>query len=269
MGEAFDDPEAMSPGEMGEAPSEPAPEGTGPTGEGAPEPAEAGLAEDEVRADPTSEPGAGEEAAAEPAPGEVEPQVEIHEPKLEPAEAEPVTPEESRVGRFLRRALRWLTAVVVIFGIGFGVAQFAQVQPLTRELGELRSQLETARNAADQLQQDLDELEGVQEENQSLRSLVQETEAHLALLSVLVDVTSAQLAIAQEDPTAAKAALADTGARLDELDQSLGADQVSGLRERLRLVLEGVDADSFAAQRDLEILANNVLGMERDLFGDG
>jgi hypothetical protein len=34
------------------------------------------------------------------------------------------------------------------------------------------------------------------------------------------------------------------------------------------LALEGVESDSFAAQRDLEILANNLLSFERSLFGE-
>jgi hypothetical protein len=34
------------------------------------------------------------------------------------------------------------------------------------------------------------------------------------------------------------------------------------------LVLDEVESDEFAARRDLEILANNLLSLERSLFGE-
>jgi hypothetical protein len=88
------------------------------------------------------------------------------------------------------------------------------------------------------------------------------------LLSVLVDVTTAQLAMAQDDPIAAKAALAGTDERLRTLDEELvGADTVEGLRNRLALVIEELDDNIFAAQKDLQILSNNLISLERSLFG--
>jgi hypothetical protein len=90
-------------------------------------------------------------------------------------------------------------------------------------------------------------------------------------LNVLVDVTTAQLALAQDDDIAARAALTGTAARLTALESTLdGADAiaVAEMGERLQLVLEEVETDSFAARRDLEILANNLLALERVLFGE-
>jgi hypothetical protein len=82
-------------------------------------------------------------------------------------------------------------------------------------------------------------------------------------------VTSAQLALAQEDEIAAKAALAGTRVSLLELEEKLSAadaETVRGLIERLELVQGEVESDEFAASRDLEILANNLLTLERSLY---
>jgi DnaJ-domain-containing protein 1 len=184
------------------------------------------------------------------------------------AEPEGAVPAESRLGRFFRRALRWLTGFVVVFGLGFGATWFARVQPLTQELEELGTEADNAGEARDRLQREVEVLEGVREENQTLETALRETQGRLDLLNVLVDVTRAQLAIAEDDPTAAKAELIDTDARLAELGMKVGDDQVAALRERLELVREEVDADVFAAQRDLEVLANLLVSLERELFGD-
>jgi hypothetical protein len=48
----------------------------------------------------------------------------------------------------------------------------------------------------------------------------------------------------------------------------VNAETVEGFRTRLALVLEEVDDNAFAAQRDLQILASNLLSLERSLFGE-
>jgi hypothetical protein len=177
---------------------------------------------------------------------------------------------ESRFGRFLRRTLRWATATVVVFGLGVAATWFNQVRPRINQVQLLEQGLATVEVQRDQLQTAVDELQGVQAENEVLQAELQETEGRLALLRVLVDVTSAQLGIAQEDPIAAKAALENTAAALVDLGAKLGPGQAStmaALQDRLTLVQADLEADIFAAQRDLEILANSLLEVERDQFG--
>jgi hypothetical protein len=177
---------------------------------------------------------------------------------------------ESRFGRFLRRTLRWATATVVVFGLGVAATWFNQVRPRINQVQLLEQGLATVEVQRDQLQTAVDELQGVQAENEVLQAELQETEGRLALLRVLVDVTSAQLGIAQEDPIAAKAALENTAAALVDLGAKLGPGQAStmaALQDRLTLVQAELEADIFAAQRDLEILANSLLEVERDQFG--
>jgi multidrug efflux pump subunit AcrA (membrane-fusion protein) len=64
--------------------------------------------------------------------------------------------------------------------------------------------------------------------------------------------------------------LENTAAALVDLGAKLGPGQAStmaALQDRLTLVQAELEADIFAAQRDLEILANSLLEVERDQFG--
>lgn len=183
-------------------------------------------------------------------------------PSMEPEPSEP-----SRASTVARRALRWVTAVVVIFGLGFGATWLVRVRPLMSEVDDLEQRAGQAETAQAELQGRVDELEGVEQRNQELEAELLEARGHLDLLAVLVDVTSAQLAIAEEDTAAARLALEDTETKLDALADKQGEQIVAPLRERLALVLEGLTGDVFAAQRDLEVLSNTLVAMERDLFG--
>ena len=175
---------------------------------------------------------------------------------------------DSRVGGFLKRALRWLVIFLVVFTLGIVAMQFVRVRPLTDERDSLSQSLAEAQAAQQDLQAEIDRLEGVEQENQALTETLQQTEVKLALLNILVDVTRAQLALAQEDPLRVAAALQGTGEKLATLRNLMGDSDLEGIRERLVLVLSEVDGDPFAAERDLEILANTLLEIERDLSGE-
>ena len=183
---------------------------------------------------------------------------------------EPDTPEtkdESRVGRFLKRVFRWAVLLLVVFTMGVVAMQFVQVRPLRAERNSLDQSLAEAETTQQDLQAEIDRLEGVEAENRVLAETLNQAEARLVLLNVLVDVTRAQLALAQDDPVRVAAALQGTGEKLRSLRDLLGpsaASELEGLRERLVLVLSEVDGDPFAAERDLEILANTLLEIERE-----
>ena len=185
------------------------------------------------------------------------------------SQTEPPKP-ESRFSVYLRRALRWATAVVVVFGLGVAATWFNQVRPRIAQQEVLEQGLAAVEVQRDELQAQVDELSGVRDENEMLQAELQLAKGRLALLRVLVDVTTAQLGIAQDDPLAAKAALENTAAALVDLGEQLGpgeASTVADLQDRLALVQDELEADVFAAQRDLEILANSLLEIERDQFG--
>ena len=187
------------------------------------------------------------------------------------AEAKPSPSQQagSRTGRFLRRALRWVTALIVIFGLGVAAMWFFRVRLLEEELGKLEQSVSDLGAARDELQARVDELDSVEAHNELLAGALRKTEIRVALLDVLVDISRAQLAIEQDEPLAVLAALEDTDQLLIGLGILLEPDrgsEIQSLQERLVLVIYEVEDDRFAAQRDLEILANLLLAMETELF---
>ena len=180
---------------------------------------------------------------------------------------EVMPPPPSKISRFLKRALRWVTGIVVVFTLGVVATWAAKVSPLTKDVNSLQQDLGSIQAQLEAAQGEVESLQPLQGENASLKAEIAKSAQRMDLLSVLVDVTTAQLAMAQEDPIAAKAALAGTDERLMTLDEELvGADTVEGLRNRLALVIEELDDNIFAAQRDLQILSNNLISLERSLF---
>jgi len=196
-----------------------------------------------------------------------EPEQQVEDvPSLDLAEEEPTKPP-----RRLRKILLWAVGLVVLFTAGVVLSWFIQVRPQAVRIENLETQVLEAQNQVDLLDQEVQELRPLSDQNAQLMEELESTRVHLDLLSVLVDVTTAQLALAQEDDIAARAALTGTDASLDSLEIILeGADaqEVRDMSDRLDLVLEEVKSDPFAARRDLEVLANNLLALERVLFGE-
>ena len=212
-------------------------------------------------ADETIEPESPAGGAAEPQRGAEM----VDSPNEEP---KPPAPKDSRAGGFLKRAFRWVVIFLVVFTLGIVAMLFVRVGPLTDERDSLSHSLAEAQAANQDLQTEIDRLEGVEQENRALSEALQRTEVKLALLNILVDVTRAQLALAQEDPLRVAAALEGTGEKLAILRDLMQDSDLEGIRERLVLVLAEADGDPFAAERDLEILANSLLAIERELSGE-
>ncbi len=214
------------------------------------------------------------ESAIETPPVEPEieaPRVEPELPGEEPPEVLPAVepPPPSRFRLFFNRALRWVTGFMVVFVLGVVAMWVIRVRPVQGELQSRQAEIEALQDQIATFEEQVQSLLPLEEENTSLQAELAKTEQQMAIRGVLVDVTSAQLAMAQEDPVAAKAALAGTDERLQKLDVELvGTDTLEGLRTRLALVVDELDSDAFAAQRDLQILANNLISLERSLFGE-
>ena len=179
--------------------------------------------------------------------------------------------EASKPSRRLRKVLLWSVGLILIFAAGVVLSWVIQVRPQNEQIANLEAEILSAQEQVDLLDKEVKELRPVAELSSQLKEELSSATAHLDLLRVLVDVTTAQLALAQEDDIAARAALTGTTVRLNALAASLEGANASEARDmggRLKLVLEEVQSDSFAARRDLEILANNLLALERILFGE-
>lgn len=152
------------------------------------------------------------------------------------------------------RAVYILIVAVLILSFAGGAIYLLWYQPVSAELAAANAEVE--------------ELRPLVAENEALAAEVQQAGTRLLILSALVDVNAARVSLALGEPEAA----AD---RLDSIRQALAAvesrlegetkQSVAAMGPRLELVAGEIDGDSFAAQRDLEVLANDLSGLAEQL----
>jgi hypothetical protein len=177
----------------------------------------------------------------------------------------------SRLVIFLRKLLRWTVGILVIFALGILATWITRVQPQKDRINALNDKLEAADITVEELESRMTELLPVVDENNALKGQLNQAQLQVDVFKVLVDVTTAELALVNEDVLTAKASLSGTDSQLETLQEGLPqADQatIEGMRTRLALVLDELETDVFAAGNDLEVLKNNLVALERSLFGD-
>jgi hypothetical protein len=185
-------------------------------------------------------------------------------PEPEPA---PATP--GRATLFWRRALRWAVGFLAVFALGLAATWVTQVQPKAQLIETLNAELKAAQDQVASLQKQVTALQDVQAENASLQQRIAQEQRHRLLLQTLLDVTHANLSLTLNDPTNARAALAETDTRLATISQGLTSEQVASIqatRKRLALVLGELSTNTFAAEKDLEVMASDLTALEKTLF---
>lgn len=189
-----------------------------------------------------------------------------HEVEIEPGRP----PGPSRFQRGLRTFLLWAVGLLGVFALGIAATWVQQVQPRIAVAETLRSDLEAVQSEQNALKAEVEQLRPLKDENAALQKQAEESELHLRLLRVLVDVTTAQLALTQENVAAAKASLVQASTDLSALKAGSTSETatIEGLQERVQLVLQEIDGDAFAARRDLEIMTNSLLALEKILFAE-
>ncbi len=188
-----------------------------------------------------------------------------------------------RLGRFLRRMSIWLGIVVIVFFAGAIADHYLRYKPLSQAFSDARSSLDKADQAISDLQGEKETLEArlneandrlktFENENKALKDELAMAETHLGLLRLLIDVSNARLALAQEDVEGAKAALADTPQRLEELFPSLEAVNPSlteSLPQRLELIHSGLERGNLeTVEVDLDLFSKDLLSLEAASFGE-
>jgi cytoskeletal protein RodZ len=193
-------------------------------------------------------------------------------PKLSP---EAVSRDESKARQWGRSFLRWAGLALVVFGLGALAAIFLFYIPKTNELNLATQDLATADAQMTELQTEITSLENqiaqlstLEETNQTLQTELDQAQSHIYLLDALADIRNAQFALAQDDAPAAQTALTATAATLTELQERLDEEQadMDALLDRLKLAQGELETNPFAAQSDLEVLANGLLKLEQTLF---
>jgi hypothetical protein len=166
----------------------------------------------------------------------------------------------ARVG-CVSRVLYILIVAVVILSFAAGSIYLLWVQPLTREKASLAGKLEAA-------VAELEDLRPLVAENEQLQGEAKQAALQLLVLTALVDVNAARVNMAQGDSEAAAATLVSIERGLSALQSRLTGEEaraVGQMRDRLDLVRGEIGSDAFAAERDLEVLANDLAQLAEGL----
>ncbi len=188
-----------------------------------------------------------------------------------PAAAGPEKAPPSRWQRLGRRLLRWLVAVLLIYALGVLSAYWVRIRPQQAQLLQAQEELQTAEMTIQRLEEELVEMNQLKADNTALQAELEASRILQELLSALVEVSTAQVALADGDVARAKAALAGTDARLERLQGWLDEPEalsVESMRARLDLALQGLEDNTFAAQKDLEVLASDLATLRQKRSGD-
>ncbi|MBN1956185.1 MAG: hypothetical protein JW900_14215 [Anaerolineae bacterium] len=177
---------------------------------------------------------------------------------------------------FVKRALPWAIGGLVILILGFLLAFFLLYRPMAAryhdcqaEIEEITQECNDLQGQVDRLNNQLAELAALEAENEQLEADLHLANLHVHLLSALVDITGARMSVAGGDPDSARTYLSGTAATLETLATLVDPaqqDVVASMQQRLTQALGELDNDQYAAQSDLDVLANNLIQLELAYF---
>ena len=200
----------------------------------------------------------------EPAPSETpQPQAEPVQVQAEPVQA------EKRSLSLMKRLLRALLAVLILLGLGALLVIYAFYIPARRELNDANKRLsELSDKSTSELEaanQKINNLSLLESQNTELQAEADNAHLYNTILNARLDVVNAQFALSEQNPSKARLALTKTTATLQELEKLLPEGQkkvVTDLQSRLKLAIEEIDKNDYAARSDLDVLANALLELQ-------
>ena len=210
-----------------------------------------------------------------------DPKIVKDQPKAAPApKAAPVKKAPGKFALFMRKMLQTIVVLLVIFGAGVVTGYFllqrpavddlsGQVDNLEGDKAGLESQVGELEAEVAELNGQLEALPALEAEIQSLETSLASEKLHVQVLSVLRDVQSAQVALADGDVQLAGVSLSRTADKLEALRTLLPAENqgvVDDMVQRLELSLNGLEGDNDAAASDLSVLANLLVKLENSRF---
>ena len=167
------------------------------------------------------------------------------------------------------RLLRWFLIALVLFGLGVAVTLWALYLPQRSQLAAANSQVQSFQGQVSDLQNQVKTLTPLGTTNQNLQQQINQENLHTSILSARTDVAQAQLALAKQDTAKASLALSKTDQTLTMIGDLLPANQqklVKDMQSTLTLAKGEIDNNSYAAQSDLDVLANSLVDLENSLF---
>ena len=211
----------------------------------------------------------------------------IEEESIKPFDQDAPTPPrvetgvpESKTRQFFRKLFRWAAGVLIIFGVGLITGIFLLYRPATleaeRSMSLADSELTSAQGQIAELgvqisalEAQIDTLQPLKDANTALLAVQDGLILHIAILDVRIDVTSALLALSQEDNARAQVLLDNTTDTLNQISTLLEPAQrdiATAMIQRLDLVLSEIEDDPYAAISDLDVLRTNLLQLEDALI---
>jgi hypothetical protein len=191
--------------------------------------------------------------------------------KEAPPQTPPIKKTESRMRHFLRIALRWFIAFLIVFLLGVLAMEFVFLRPLSQKLDQVKSERDQAQQSIKSLQGQVDSLTPFADQNKTLQEKLSKSELHVTILSAEANVNSAQIALLNSKPADARLVLNKTATTLTTLQGMLPPDQqkvVTDMQNRLTLALGELDNNKFAAQSDITVLATSLLQLENTFFAN-
>jgi hypothetical protein len=167
------------------------------------------------------------------------------------------------------RLLRWFLFALILFGLGVAVTLWALYMPQRRQLEAARSEIQSLQTQSSDLQNQVETLTPLGTTNKNLQQQINQQDLHTYILSARTDVAQAQLALAKQDTAKASLALNKTDQTLTKMSALLPANQqklVKDMQSRLTLAKSEIESNSYAAQSDLDVLANSLIDLENSLF---
>jgi type II secretory pathway component PulM len=207
-----------------------------------------------------------------------QPAPETFEPSQTPTQAESVaTPAKAektqpgRLQRFFRKLLVWLVVIAIAFLAGILTYHFVRYKPLSENNVKTQAALDQANQEITDLQAETKKIATLESEKSGLQDQLETAAAHSELLQVLVDLSNARLALFQNDVEGAKAALANTPQRLDNLLPFIAkydTNLAQSMPQRLGLIVSGLERNTETVKIDMELLTKELLEIEGTLFGN-
>jgi len=182
----------------------------------------------------------------------------------------PVVDKETRAGKFLKTATRWLFGLLIVFGLGALAVIFGLYNPIRETLNQTQADLNAANQKIAELENQVQALTPLKAQNMALQKEVDAANTHIKILTILAEVETARVALAHNDAAAAKIALTNTPAALKEMAVLAGSSQAEAIKiiqDRLDIVMGEIENDAATAQTDLEVMATKLLELEQALFG--
>lgn len=177
---------------------------------------------------------------------------------------------ETRMGRFIRAALRTLVAIVILAGLGALAVYVLLYLPAAKNFQAVQQAATQSAAAAEQSQTDLNQvrqsLSAAQTQAASAKTQVETAQAREQVLRALNSVLTARLAVSQNALTdaasalkAAQAALQPIQPQLDELDSK----EFSTLQTLFTLANNDLNRDAKLAAQDLDRLQSELTRLDK------